>query len=168
MSRAVLVLWHWLCTGFMSQFGCPLSRDPDNKLAGTGGPEEGSTFVNLATGATVTRGKEGCIPDELISEDSNETGTLSMANAGPNTGGSQFFLNAADNEALDWFSDGDDKHPVFGRVVEGLPLVLAISKAKVVDESISDDADRRPLKPIRVESVTVTNLPPPKKLDPWA
>ena len=144
----------------MAQFGCPLSRDPSNKLAGTGGPADGSLFKNLATGALVTRQNGGCIPDEFVSEDSNDKGTLSMANAGtPHTGGSQIFLNVADNEALDWFSDGSDKHPVFGRVIEGFPLLAKVSKADVVDDRIDDDADRRPLKPIKVLSVTISNLP---------
>lgn len=161
--------FHRVIPNFMNQFGCPLSRDPNNNLAGTGGPEEGSTFTNLATGATETRGKDGCIRDELVSEDSNDKATLSMANAGPNTGGSQFFLNVADNDALDWFGDGSDQHVVFGRIVEGMEVVVAVSQAKVVDESISDDADRRPLSPIRVDAVTITNLPKPKPpADPWA
>ena len=83
-----------------------------------------------------------------------------MANTGePDTGGSQFFLNVADNEGLDWFSDGPDKHPVFGRVIEGLQLLVAISQVPVVDERMIDDADRRPRVPIKVVSVTVANLP---------
>jgi len=51
--------------------------------AGTGGPEDGSTFVNLATGESVTR-KGGCIPDEMPADLklSNLPGTLSMANTG--------------------------------------------------------------------------------------
>ena len=51
-------------------------------------------------------------------------GTISMANAGPNTGGSQFFINLVDNNFL------DGKHPVFGRVVEGMDVVDAIGKTK--------------------------------------
>src|SRR3989344_2850832 len=51
----------------------------------------------------------------------NDRGTISMANAGPNTGSSQFFINLADNNFL------DDKHPAFGEVVEGMPVVDRIA-----------------------------------------
>lgn len=56
--------------------------------------------------------------------DKNNRGTLSMANAGPNTGSSQFFINLVDNNFL------DGKHPVFGKVVEGMDVVDAIAKVE--------------------------------------
>ena len=153
--------FHRVMPKFMNQFGCPLSRNPNNKLAGTGGPPEGSVFKNLRTGESITR-QNGCIADEFTSEDSNDVGTLSMANTGePNTGGSQFFLNVADNEALNWFSDGPDRHPVFGRVIDGFKLVKQISRVPVIDDRMVDDADRRPLAPIKVITVSVANLPSP-------
>ena len=62
------------------------------------------------------------IRDELPPENRNARGTISMANAGPNTGGSQFFINVVDNGRL------DRKHPVFGRVVGGMEVVDAISR----------------------------------------
>ena len=47
-----------------------------------------------------------------------------MANTGqPNSGGSQFFINTAHNSNLDWFTPGASKHPVFGKVTEGLDVV---------------------------------------------
>ena len=49
-------------------------------------------------------------------------GLLSMANAGPNTGGSQFFINLVNNNHL------DKMHPVFGKVIEGMEVVDAIGK----------------------------------------
>ena len=62
------------------------------------------------------------IKDEFAKENRNARGTISMANAGPNTGGSQFFVNTVDNTRL------DTKHPVFGRVVSGMEVVDAISR----------------------------------------
>ena len=63
------------------------------------------------------------IKDELPADNRNARGTISMANAGPDTGGSQFFINVVDNHRL------DGKHPVFGRVVGGMEVVDAISRA---------------------------------------
>ncbi len=62
------------------------------------------------------------IKDEFARENRNARGTISMANAGPNTGGSQFFINVVDNGGL------DTKHPVFGKVVAGLEVADAISQ----------------------------------------
>ncbi len=64
------------------------------------------------------------IKDEFTKNNKNNRGTISMANAGPNTGGSQFFINTVDNNFL------DAKHPVFGKVVEGMDVVDKISNAK--------------------------------------
>lgn len=56
--------------------------------------------------------------------DENNRGTISMANAGPNTGSSQFFLNLVDNNFL------DGKHPVFGKIVEGMGVIDEIAKVQ--------------------------------------
>jgi peptidylprolyl isomerase len=64
------------------------------------------------------------IKDEFTKHNRNDRGTISMANAGPNTGGSQFFINLVDNNFL------DDKHPAFGKVVEGMDVVDKIGKTK--------------------------------------
>lgn len=64
------------------------------------------------------------IKDEFTKNNHNSRGTISMANAGPNTGGSQFFINVVDNRYL------DSKHPVFGKIVEGMDVADKISKAK--------------------------------------
>jgi peptidylprolyl isomerase len=64
------------------------------------------------------------IKDEFSKKNRNSKGTISMANAGPNTGGSQFFINVAENNFL------DSKHPVFGRVTEGMDVAVAISGVK--------------------------------------
>jgi peptidylprolyl isomerase len=69
----------------------------------------------------------------------NDRGTIAMANAGPNTGGSQFFINLVDNNYL------DTKHPVFGRVVKGMEVVDAIGKVPV-------DARDRPVTPVVIIS----------------
>ncbi|MCL5680694.1 MAG: peptidylprolyl isomerase [Candidatus Thermoplasmatota archaeon] len=70
------------------------------------------------------------IRDEFTPNNRNDRGTISMANAGPNTGGSQFFINVANNNFL------DKKHPVFGKVIQGMDVVDMISKMK------TDKSDR--------------------------
>ncbi len=125
--------FHRVISGFMIQFGCPHSRDPFSDRAGTGGPPHGT------------------IPDEHPAEHeiSNEPGTLSMANTGrPNSGGSQFFINTAHNAYLDWFSPGQSKHPVFGRVTDGMDVVRDI-------ESVRTDTRDRPVEPVKVERIVV-------------
>lgn len=78
------------------------------------------------------------IPDELPNRHSNVAGTVAMANKGPNTGSSQFFINLVDNSA-----SLDSKHPVFGKVTEGMDVVEAIGKVRV-------DADERPLQEVKL------------------
>merc|ERR1719345_694642 len=94
--------FHRVIPGFMDQFGCPHSKNPHSPLAGTGGPAANSEFVNLVTKQSIKRNSGGNIPDECDKTNSNEAGTLSMANTGEtNSGGSQFFLNVHDNKFLD-------------------------------------------------------------------
>ena len=64
------------------------------------------------------------IKDEFTEDNHNVRGTISMANAGPNTGSSQFFINLVNNNYL------DSKHPVFGKVVTGMDVVDKIAKVK--------------------------------------
>ena len=64
------------------------------------------------------------IKDEFTRTNRNDRGTISMANAGPNTGSSQFFINQANNNFL------DSKHPAFGKVITGMEVVDAIAKVK--------------------------------------
>lgn len=68
------------------------------------------------------------IADEFVPGHSNIRGTLSMANSGPNSGGSQFFINLVDNSFLDYDKQPlTSKHPVFGEVVEGMEVVDEIA-----------------------------------------
>jgi cyclophilin family peptidyl-prolyl cis-trans isomerase len=93
--------FHRVISGFMIQGGDPLSADDSKKhLWGTGGP-----------------GYK--IKDEFGTVGNNK-GTISMANSGPNTGGSQFFINLVNNNFL------DSKHPVFGKVTKGMHIVEKI------------------------------------------
>jgi len=143
--------FHRVIPGFMDQFGCPYAKDPKSPRAGTGGPPDGQ-FKNLVTGAMEKRFNGGNIEDENISKDSNVPGTLSMANTGsPNTGGSQFFLNVANNNFLDWFSGGQSKHPVFGKIVDGYSIAEAISKVPTREDN--------PLTPVKMESITIEGAP---------
>mmetsp|Transcript_18571 Transcript_18571/g.42096 ORF Transcript_18571/g.42096 Transcript_18571/m.42096 type:complete len:187 (-) Transcript_18571:116-676(-) len=142
--------FHRVIPDFMNQFGCPFAKDPKSNRAGTGGPKDG-TFKNLKTGKDEKRFNGGNITDENISKDSNEPGTLSMANCGePNTGGSQFFMNVAHNDFLDWFTGGDSKHPVFGKVTDNYDLVVKITQVKTTRDN--------PDTPIKMESITIEGL----------
>merc|ERR1711934_363361 len=142
--------FHRVIPDFMAQFGCPKSRNPKARDAGTGGPPDG-TFKNLVTGATETRSNGGNIKDELTQEISNEPGTLSMANTGqPNSGGSQFFMNTVHNNFLDWFDrSSDSKHPVFGKCVDKASFDVMVSLTRV---RTSNDC---PNTPITMNSVTI-------------
>ena len=77
------------------------------------------------------------IKDEFGKNNKNNRGTISMANAGPNTGGSQFFINLVDNNYL------DKKHPVFGKVIAGMEVVDSIGNAKT-------DRNDRPVQKISI------------------
>mmetsp|Transcript_23066 Transcript_23066/g.37554 ORF Transcript_23066/g.37554 Transcript_23066/m.37554 type:complete len:189 (-) Transcript_23066:66-632(-) len=141
--------FHRVIPDFMDQFGCPHSKDPKSRRAGTGGPADG-TFKNLKTGATETRSNGGNIKDEHTARISNEPGTLSMANTGqPNSGGSQFFMNVVHNDFLDWFSPGESKHPVFGKCVDkdSFDTMVKISKVPTRDDN--------PVTPVQMIKVTI-------------
>lgn len=144
--------FHRVIPGFMNQFGCPHAKDPTSCHAGTGGPPPNSTFKGC-DGQTYTRTHGGGIPDEIgqpHQQIMNEVGTLSMANTGqPQSGGSQFFINVANNNFLDWFDKSTQSaHPVFGKVTEGYDIVEAISKAPTKDDS--------PINPIKMLSIQVS------------
>jgi peptidylprolyl isomerase len=62
------------------------------------------------------------IKDEFTRTNRNDRGTISMANAGPNSGSSQFFINQVNNNFL------DSKHPAFGKVIVGMDVVDKIAK----------------------------------------
>ena len=122
--------FHRVIPNFMIQFGCPNSKEPKHPRCGTGGPGYN-------------------IPDEFTQKITNAPGTLSMANTGaPNSGGSQFFINVADNNYLDWFNPRTpSKHPVFGKITEGFDVVLRCSKVPTVRDN--------PITPIEVVSVEI-------------
>ena len=113
------IVFHRVIEGFMLQAGCP-------KGDGTGGP-----------GYT--------IPDEFHAELTHDSeGVLSMANSGPNSGGSQFFVTLAPTAWL------DGKHAVFGKVIEGMETVRTIGGTPT-------GPGDRPLEPVVMEGVRVTS-----------
>jgi peptidylprolyl isomerase len=116
--------FHRVIKDFMIQGGDPQTKD-DSLVArwGTGGP--GYKFE-----------------DEIHANNRNDVGTLAMANAGPNTNGSQFFINTAANNFL------DTKHTVFGRVVSGMEVVNAIQNVATGDSD-------RPVEPVVITRVTI-------------
>ncbi|NMB80926.1 MAG: peptidylprolyl isomerase [Ignavibacteria bacterium] len=79
------------------------------------------------------------IKDEFNGEQKNNRGTIAMANAGPNTGSSQFFINLVNNNFL------DGKHPVFGNVIAGMEVVDKIAK-------VETDSSDRPLSEVKIIS----------------
>jgi peptidylprolyl isomerase len=114
--------FHRVIAGFMIQGGDPLTKDDSMQARwGTGGP--GYQFA-----------------DEIGAGNRNAPGTIAMANSGPNTNGSQFFINVADNSFL------DTKHTVFGKVVAGLDVVAAIEHTPTAPGD-------KPLEPMVITSV---------------
>ena len=79
------------------------------------------------------------IPDEFTDNNKNDRGTIAMANAGANTGTSQFFINVVDNNYL------DDQHPVFGKVIMGMDVVDTIS-------NVGTDPNDKPITPVSIIS----------------
>lgn len=111
------VIFHRVIDGFMIQGGDPTGT-------GRGGP-----------GYT--------IDDEFHPELRHDSeGILSMANAGPNTGGSQFFITLAPTPWL------DDRHAVFGKVVEGMDVVREIGKVPTLPGD-------RPVDEVKIETITL-------------
>ncbi|MDH7517857.1 MAG: peptidylprolyl isomerase [Candidatus Thermoplasmatota archaeon] len=117
------LIFHRVIQNFMIQGG-----DPNGD--GTGGPSY-------------------TIKDEFHPDLSNVRGTISMANHGPNTGGSQFFINVVNNTYLDYNKEPlEYKHAVFGKVIEGMDVVDAISKVKT-------DENDKPLVDVVIKSITI-------------
>ena len=125
--------FHRVIPNFMIQFGCPNSKDPQSRRAGTGDSPYGRIADEHPANAKI----------------SNEPGTLSMANTGqPNSGSCQFFINTVHNHYLDFFTPGPSKHPVFGKVTQGMDVVNKIGSTKT-------DGSDRPSTPVQMIKVTI-------------
>lgn len=118
------IKFHRVISGFMIQSGDPQSKDETLKsMWGTGGP--GYKFA-----------------DELTGKEIYPQGTLAMANSGPNTNGSQFFIVTAKNAPL------PPSYTVFGRVTSGIEVALAI-------ESVDTDSSDKPLVNITITKASL-------------
>ena len=73
---------------------------------------------------------------------------MDLVERSPDSGSCQFFINTVHNSYLDWFSPGQSKHPVFGKVTAGMDVVKAIEKTPT-------DAEDRPKTPVKMIKVTV-------------
>ncbi len=82
------------------------------------------------------------IKDEFTNNNRNNRSTISMANAGPNTGSSQFFINLVNNNFL------DSKHPAFGKVISGMEVVDAIAK-------VATNSNDKPLKNVTIINAAI-------------
>ena len=105
--------FHRVIDNFMVQFGCPHSKDPKSPRAGTG-----DAPVGTHPGRAPRRRED--LQRARHAVDGEQ--------AGPNSGSCQFFINTVHNPYLDWFSPGQSKHPVFGKVIEGMDVVDKISE----------------------------------------
>lgn len=126
------IKFHRVIDGFMIQGGDPNTKTDEVLTYGRGGPGY-------------------AIPDEHIAGEklSNLRGTISMANSGPNSGGSQFFINLVDNTNLDFDKQPlQSKHPVFGKVTVGMDVVDAIAAVETGPTNL-------PLEDIVIERATV-------------
>lgn len=125
--------FHRVIDGFMVQGGDPNSKGADTSSYGTGGPNY-TIQDEFVAGALLT----------------NTRGTIAMANTGqPNSGGSQFFINLVDNTGLDFDKEPHaSRHPVFGRVVEGMDIVDEIAKVETDPRDV-------PVDPIVIETITI-------------
>jgi peptidylprolyl isomerase len=101
------------------------------------GKYDGTIFHRVIEGFMIQGGETSqpvpSIPDEIGSNNHNLNGTIAMANAGPNTATSGFFINVADNSNLN--SAFDTSYTVFGEVIDGMDVVMAISRVPVDNPS---------------------------------
>lgn len=113
------VIFHRIISGFMIQGGDPTGT-------GMGDP----SIPNIQDEFTHQGGNK------------NDRRTISMANAGPNTGSSQFFINLVDNNFL------DGKHPAFGKVIQGIDVVDKIAK-------VQTGANDKPIEDVVIEKAEI-------------
>lgn len=127
---------------------------------------DGQYFHRLDTSIDVIQGgdpsgtgSEGpgyAIPDELSGRLSYTPGTIAMANAGPNSGGSQFFIITGPNGRN---LDGNPNYTIFGSIVEGLDVAQKIQALPIVDPEAAANGDlsgQRPAKAVYIEKVTIS------------
>ena len=123
---------------------------------------DGQYFHRLDTSIDVIQGGDPsgtgadgpgyAIPDELKGNESYTPGTLAMANAGPNTGGSQFFIITGPNGTN---LDGNPNYTIFGKVIEGLRVAQRIQALPIVDPNAADLSGQRPAAAVYIERVTI-------------
>lgn len=128
------ILFHRVVPGFVIQAGDPLSKDKDPSNDGTGDPgytfedEINATVLGLAEDVRAENEAQGYAYRDDLPSLKMTAGALAMANSGPNTNGSQFFIvTESDQPHL------DGKHAVFGEVTAGMDIVRAIAQGEKID-----------------------------------
>ena len=129
------LVWHRIIAGFVIQTGDPNTRNGggNRSLWGTGGSSQ-------------------TVPLEIDNSLHNNVGYLGMArSSGLNSGSSQFYINLANNPSL------DGQYTVFGKVISGMDVALAVGNVQVYPQS--SPLYSQPIDPVYLTSVTISSSP---------
>jgi len=146
------VTFHRVIEDFMIQTGDPLSKDDDPSNDGTGGPgysfedEINPWYLGLDDQTIKSLQDQGYNYNRKLESLSNTVGAVAMANSGPNTNGSQFFIITQSDQS---YLDG--KHTVFAKVISGMDVVRDIA-------TVETDETDRPIEDVTINDIYITTI----------